>query len=116
MILRQGAISARLGERWIIPLNMRDGAIIGKGVGNPDWNHSAPHGAGRVCSRTDAKFAYTVEDYQAAMAGIYTTTATEGSLDECPMVYKAPQRILDAIGDAVEVEQIVRPVYNFKAC
>lgn len=89
MILRKGAISARLGERVIIPLNMRDGAIIGKGLGNPDWNHSAPHGAGRVCSRTDAKFAYTVADYQAAM---------------------------EAIGDTVEVEQIVKPVYNFKAC
>ncbi|MBQ8287794.1 MAG: RtcB family protein [Clostridia bacterium] len=116
MILRKGAISARLGERVIIPLNMRDGAIIGRGLGNPDWNHSAPHGAGRVCSRTDAKFAYTVADYQAAMAGIYTTTATEGSLDESPMVYKAPQRILEAIGDTVEVEQVVKPVYNFKAC
>lgn len=116
MILRKGAISARPDERVIIPLNMRDGAIIGKGLGNPDWNHSAPHGAGRVCSRTDAKFAYTVADYQAAMAGIYTTTATEGSLDECPMVYKAPERILEAIGDTVEVEQIARPVYNFKAC
>ena len=116
MILRKGAISARLGERVIIPLNMRDGAIIGKGLGNPDWNHSSPHGAGRVCSRTDAKFAYTVADYQSAMAGIYTTTATEGSLDECPMVYKAPQRILEAIGDTVEVEQVVTPVYNFKAC
>ncbi|MBQ8381588.1 MAG: RtcB family protein [Clostridia bacterium] len=116
MILRKGAISARLGERVIIPLNMRDGAIIGRGLGNPNWNHSAPHGAGRVCSRTDAKFAYTVEEYAAAMAGIYTTTATEGSLDECPMVYKAPERILEAIGDTVEVEQIVRPVYNFKAC
>lgn len=116
MILRKGAISARLGERVIIPLNMRDGAIIGRGLGNPDWNHSAPHGAGRVCSRTDAKFAYTVEEYKQAMAGIYTTTATVGSLDECPMVYKAPERILDLIGDTVEVEQIVRPVYNFKAC
>ena len=116
MVLRKGAISARLGERVIIPLNMRDGAIIGRGLGNSDWNHSAPHGAGRVCSRTDAKFAYTVEEYRAAMAGIYTTTATEGSLDECPMVYKAPERILDAIGETVEVEQIVRPVYNFKAC
>lgn len=116
MILRKGAISARIGERVIIPLNMRDGAIIGRGLGNPDWNHSAPHGAGRVCSRTDAKFAYTVGEYTAAMAGIYTTTATEGSLDECPMVYKAPERILDAIGDTVEVEQIARPVYNFKAC
>ncbi|MBQ7324492.1 MAG: RtcB family protein [Clostridia bacterium] len=116
MILRKGAISARLDERVIIPLNMRDGAIIGKGLGNSDWNHSAPHGAGRVCSRTDAKFAYTVADYQSAMEGIYTTTATEGSLDECPMAYKAPERILDAIGDTVEVEQVVKPVYNFKAC
>ena len=116
MILRKGAISARLGERVIIPLNMRDGAILGRGLGNPDWNFSAPHGAGRVCSRTDAKFAYTVEEYTQAMEGIYTTTATVGSLDECPMVYKAPERILDAIGDTVEAEQIVKPIYNFKAC
>jgi len=116
MLFRKGAISARQGERLIIPLNMRDGAILGIGKGNPDWNFSAPHGAGRVCSRTDARNAYTVEEYQREMDGIYTTTALAGSLDECPMAYKAPERILEQIGEAVEVTEIIRPVYNFKAC
>ena len=115
MILRKGAIRARQGERVIIPLNMRDGAILGRGLGNPGWNFSAPHGAGRVCNRTDAKFTYTVEEFQNEMAGIYTTTATEGSLDECPMMYKAPERILEFLSESVEVEQIAKPVYNFKA-
>lgn len=116
MILRKGAISARQNERVIIPLNMRDGAILGVGLGNPEWNFSAPHGAGRACSRLEAKFTYTVEEYQKAMAGIYTTTANIGSLDECPMAYKPSQRIIDAVKETVEVRQIIRPVYNFKAC
>ncbi len=116
MILRKGAISARLGERVIIPLNMRDGAIIGTGLGNPDWNFSAPHGAGRACSRTDAKYAFTLEEYQRQMSGIYTTTATLGSIDECPMAYKAPERILDFIKDTVCIEEIIKPIYNFKSC
>ena len=116
MILRKGAISARLGERVIIPLNMRDGALLGVGKGNPEWNFSAPHGAGRACSRTDAKYAYTVEEYQREMQGIFTTTATEGSLDECPMAYKAPARILEFIGETVSDFEIVKPIYNFKSC
>lgn len=116
MILRKGAISARQNERVIIPLNMRDGSILGVGLGNPEWNFSAPHGAGRACSRTEAKFTYTVEEYQQAMAGIYTTTANIGSLDECPMAYKPSQKIIDAVKDTVEIQQIIRPVYNFKAC
>ncbi|MBP5242325.1 MAG: RtcB family protein [Clostridia bacterium] len=116
MILRKGAISARLHERVIIPLNMRDGAILGTGMGNPNWNFSAPHGAGRACSRIEAKHTYTVEEYQAEMSGIYTTTATAGSLDECPMAYKPPKKILDVIGETVNIEQIIRPVYNFKSC
>jgi RNA-splicing ligase RtcB len=116
MILRKGAISARQGERVLIPLNMRDGVILGYGLGNPDWNFSAPHGAGRACNRTDARYAYTVEEFQKQMTGIYTTTANEGSLDECPMAYKAPERILEFLSDSVEVEQIAKPVYNFKAC
>lgn len=116
MILRKGAISARLHERVIIPLNMRDGAIIGRGLGNPDWNYSAPHGAGRACNRTEAKFAFTVEEFKRQMEGIYTTTAEIGSLDECPMAYKPPQAILSQIGDTVEIEQIVKPIYNFKSC
>lgn len=116
MILRKGAISARLGERVIIPLNMRDGAILAVGKGNADWNYSAPHGAGRACSRTDARYAYTVEEYRREMEGIYTTTAQEGSIDECPMAYKAPERILEFIGDTVSDIEIIKPIYNFKAC
>lgn len=116
-ILRKGAISARQGERVFIPLNMRDGALIGTGLGNPDWNFSAPHGAGRACSRTDAKHAYDVDAYQAVMkeAGVYTTTATKETLDECPMAYKSPDRILPYLADCVEVTDRLTPIYNFKA-
>ena len=116
MILRKGAISARLGERVIIPLNMRDGALLGVGKGNPEWNFSAPHGAGRACSRTEAKFAFTVEEFKKEMEGIYTTTATEGSIDECPMAYKSPSRIFEFIGEAVSDYEIIKPIYNFKSC
>ena len=116
MILRNGAISARLGERVIIPLNMRDGAVLGLGKGNPDWNFSAPHGAGRACSRTEARYAFTVEDYQRQMEGIFTTTANEGSIDECPMAYKSPGRILDFIDETVSDIEFIRPIYNFKSC
>jgi RNA-splicing ligase RtcB len=116
-ILRKGAISARLGERVFIPLNMRDGALIGTGLGDPDWNFSAPHGAGRACSRTDARHAYDLEAYQATMreAGVYTTTATKETLDECPMAYKSPDRILPYLADCVEVTDRLTPIYNFKA-
>ena len=116
MILRKGAISARLGERVIIPLNMRDGALLGVGKGNPEWNFSAPHGAGRACSRTDAKYAFTVEEFKREMEGIYTTTATEGSIDECPMAYKAPSRIFEFIGETVSDYEVIKPIYNFKSC
>jgi len=115
-ILRKGAISARLGQRVIIPLNMRDGALLGIGRGNPEWNFSAPHGAGRACNRTEAKYAFTVEEFRREMEGIYTTTATEGSLDECPMAYKAPSRILELIGETVSDYEIIKPIYNFKSC
>lgn len=116
-ILRKGAISARRGERVFIPLNMRDGALIGFGLGNPDWNFSAPHGAGRACSRTDAKHAYDVETYRTIMndAGVYTTTATKETLDECPMAYKSPDRILPYLAECVEVDSHIKPIYNFKA-
>ena len=115
-ILRKGAISARQGERVIVPLNMRDGAVLGRGLGNPEWNFSAPHGAGRACTRTEARHAFTVEAFRREMEGIFTTTAGEGSLDECPMAYKPPERILKYLPETVEIEQIVRPVYNFKSC
>lgn len=116
-ILRKGAISARQGERVFIPLNMRDGALIGTGLGNPDWNFSAPHGAGRACSRTDAKHAYDLEAYQATMreAGVYTTTAVKETLDECPMAYKSPDRILPHLTECVEITDRLIPIYNFKA-
>ena len=116
-ILRKGAISARLGERVFIPLNMRDGALIGAGLGDPDWNFSAPHGAGRACSRTDARHAYDLEAYQATMleAGVYTTTATKETLDECPMAYKSPDRILPYLSECVEITDRLTPIYNFKA-
>ena len=116
-ILRKGAISARLGEQVLIPLNMKDGCLIATGLGNPDWNFSAPHGAGRACSRTDAKYAYDVETFQSLMAeaGIYTTSATKETLDECPMAYKSPDRILPYLGECVEIREMIKPVYNFKA-
>ncbi|MBR6507559.1 MAG: RtcB family protein [Clostridia bacterium] len=114
MILRKGAVSAGAGERVIIPLNMRDGALICKGLGNPDWNFSAPHGAGRACSRSDAKYAYTVEQFAAEMEGIYSTTVCKETVDECPMAYKSADRILGFISDTVEIEQIIKPIYNFK--
>lgn len=116
MILRKGAISARLGERVIIPLNMRDGSILAFGKGNPEWNFSAPHGAGRICTRTEAKYAFGVEEFQREMVGIYTTTAREGSIDECPMAYKPPERILAFIGETVSDIEIIKPIYNFKSC
>ena len=116
MILRKGAVSANQGERLVIPLNMRDGSLICTGLGNPDWNFSAPHGTGRACSRTEAKYAYSVEEFQKQMEGIYTTTANAGSIDECPMAYKAPEGIIASIGDTVSIEKAIRPIYNFKAC
>ncbi|MBQ5842841.1 MAG: RtcB family protein, partial [Clostridia bacterium] len=116
MILRKGAVSAGAGERVIIPLNMRDGALICKGLGNPDWNFSAPHGAGRACSRSDAKYAYTVEQFAAEMEGIYSTTVCKETVDECPMAYKSADRILGFIRDTVEIEQMIKPMYNFKGC
>ena len=115
-ILRKGAISARVGERVVIPLNMRDGVILGVGRGNNDWIFSAPHGAGRVCNRQDAKYAFSVDAFQKEMQGIYTTTANAGSLDECPMAYKAPDRIISFLSETVEISEIAKPIYNFKAC
>lgn len=114
-IVRKGAISAHRGQKLIIPLNMRDGAIIGRGKGNPDWNESAPHGAGRILSRAQAKQLLTVEEFQREMEGIYTTTADRSTIDESPMAYKPIDEILKYVGDTVEIEEIVKPVYNFKA-
>ena len=115
MILRKGAIAAHAGERVLIPINMRDGSIIAVGRGNEEWNYSAPHGAGRVMSRKTAKNTLSLEEYKAAMEGIYTTTATQETLDEAPMAYKRMEDIIDAIREAVDIVEIIKPVYNFKA-
>lgn len=115
MILRKGAIAAHAGEKVLIPINMRDGSVIAVGKGNPDWNYSAPHGAGRVMSRTKAKETINLEDYKEAMKGIYTTSVNESTLDEAPMAYKSLENIIDVIRDSVEIIDIMKPVYNFKA-
>ena len=114
-ILRKGAISAQAGERVLIPINMRDGSLICTGKGNPDWNYSAPHGAGRLMSRSDAKAAFTVNEFKRQMEGIYTTSVGRGTLDECPMAYKRMEDIVDNIGPTVEINAIIKPIYNFKA-
>ena len=115
MILRKGAVSARAGERLLIPINMRDGSLLCVGRGNEDWNCSAPHGAGRLMSRADARQSFTVSEFKKQMAGIYTTSVSRATLDECPMAYKGMQDILDNIGPTAEVVKIIRPLYNFKA-
>ena len=114
-IVRKGAVSAYKGERLIIPINMRDGCIIGIGKGNQDWNYSAPHGAGRVMSRMEAKRSVSMDDFEKSMKGIYTTSVNQSTIDESPMAYKPMQEIIDCIGDTVEIERIIKPVYNFKA-
>lgn len=114
-IVRKGAISAKKGERVIIPINMRDGCIIGVGKGNDDWNNSAPHGAGRIMSRSKAKEVIDLEEYKKTMANIYTTSVTEETKDEAPFVYKPIEEILNHIIPTVEVTKVIKPVYNFKA-
>lgn len=115
MILRKGAIAAHSGEKVLIPINMRDGSVIAVGKGNPEWNYSAPHGAGRVMSRTKAKESLNMEAYKNAMQGIYTTSVNENTIDEAPMAYKSLEDIIDVIRDSVDVIDIMKPVYNFKA-
>lgn len=115
MILRKGAVSANEGERLLIPMNMRDGSLICTGLGNEDWNCSAPHGAGRRFSRTEAENSFTVSEFKKQMEGIYTTSVSKDTLDECPMAYKPMDEILGNISDTVCVERIIRPIYNFKA-
>lgn len=115
MILRKGAVSAQAGERLLIPINMRDGSLLCVGKGNEDWNCSAPHGAGRLMSRAEAKQAFTVSEFKKQMAQIYTTSVGKSTLDECPMAYKEIGDIIDNIGPTVEVAKMIRPIYNFKA-
>lgn len=114
-IVRKGAIRANKGERVIIPINMRDGSIIAVGKGNEDWNNSAPHGAGRLMSRHKAKEMFKLEEFKKAMADIYSTSILEETIDEAPFVYKPMQEIIDNIKDTVEIEKIIKPIYNFKA-
>jgi tRNA-splicing ligase RtcB len=114
-IVRKGAISAKKGEKVLIPINMRDGCIIGIGKGNDDWNQSAPHGAGRIMSRMEAKETFKLDDFKESMKDIYTTSVSENTLDEAPFVYKPMQEIIDNIQDTVEIVKIIKPIYNFKA-
>ena len=115
MILRKGAIAAHAGERVLIPINMRDGSVLAVGKGNVEWNFSAPHGAGRIMSRGTAKDKISLEEFQNSMAGIYTTSVSEETLDESPQAYKTLEDIIDVIGETVKIIEVMKPVYNFKA-
>jgi len=115
MILRKGAVSAQKGEKLLIPINMRDGSLICRGLGNPDWNCSAPHGAGRIMSRKQAFETLSMESYAAAMEGIYTTCVGRHTLDEAPMAYKSMDEIVKNIAPTAEIICRIKPVYNFKA-
>ena len=114
-ILRKGAVSAQAGEKLLIPINMRDGSLVCVGKGNEEWNCSAPHGAGRLMSRSEAKESFTVNEYKKQMEGIYTTSVGRGTLDECPMAYKPMEAIVDNIGPTAEIVSVIKPIYNFKA-
>lgn len=115
MILRKGAISAQKDERVLIPINMRDGSLICLGKGNKDWNYSAPHGAGRLMSRRQAKKSITLEEFKKTMKGIYSSTVNKSTLDECALAYKPMDEIIRNIKEAVEIIHIIKPIYNFKA-
>ena len=116
MILRKGAVSAKKGERLLIPINMRDGSLICVGKGNKDWNCSAPHGAGRLLSRSQAFKTLTMDEFEREMMGIYSTSVTKSTLDESPMAYKKLEDIVDNISPTVSIEKRITPIYNFKAC
>lgn len=115
MILRKGAVSAKRGQVLLIPINMRDGSLICIGKGNPDWNYSAPHGAGRIMSRRQAKATFTLNQFKETMDGIYTTSVNRDTLDECALAYKPMEEIIENVGDTVDIIEIMRPIYNFKA-
>lgn len=115
MILRKGSIAAHKGEKVLIPINMRDGSVLAVGKGNPEWNYSAPHGAGRIMSRSKAKSTLSMEEYQETMKGIYTTSVTTATIDEAPMAYKSLEDIIDVIRDSVDIIEIMKPIYNFKS-
>jgi RNA-splicing ligase RtcB len=115
MILRKGAVSAKDGEKLLIPINMRDGSLICIGKGNPEWNFSAPHGAGRLLSRTAAFEKLTVEEYRKQMEGIYSTCISAETLDESPMAYKSMDEIIANVHPTVQIVSRIKPIYNFKA-
>lgn len=115
MILRKGSIAAHKGEKVLIPINMRDGSVLAVGKGNPEWNYSAPHGAGRIMSRAKAKSTLSMEEYQETMKGIYTTSVSKATLDEAPMAYKSLEDIIDVIRDSVDIIEVMKPIYNFKS-
>lgn len=115
MILRKGSIAAHEGELVLIPINMRDGSVLARGKGNPEWNYSAPHGAGRLMSRTKARETLDLDAYKKAMEGIYTTSVNASTIDEAPMAYKSLEDIIDVIRDSVDVIELLKPIYNFKA-
>ena len=108
-------ISAHAGEKVLIPINMRDGSVLAIGKGNPEWNYSAPHGAGRIMSRTKAKKELSLDEYKKEMSGVYTTSVNEHTLDEAPMAYKSLGAIIDVIRESVDVIDVMKPIYNFKA-
>ena len=114
-IIRKGAISAYKGEKLLIPINMRDGSILGIGKGNPDWNYSAPHGAGRIMSRRQAKDRVDYDEFKKSMEGIYTTSVNKSTIDEAPMAYKPMEEIIKNIDETVEIIDIIKPIYNFKS-
>ena len=115
MILRKGAIAAHKGEKVLIPINMKDGSVLAVGKGNPEWNYSAPHGAGRLMSRRMAKNILSMDEYKAMMEGVYTTSVNEATLDEAPMAYKSLEDIIDVIRESVDVIDVMKPIYNYKA-
>ena len=115
MILRKGAISARKDEMVLIPINMRDGSLLAKGKGNDDWNQSGPHGAGRILSRTKAKQVLQLNDFTDTMKGVYTTSVSQDTIDESPFAYKTMQEIINNTQDTIEIQSILKPLYNFKA-
>ena len=115
MILRKGAVSENVDEIFIVPFNMRDGSIILKGKGNPNWNYSAPHGAGRIMSRTEARKKIKISDFQKTMINVHTSSVSTHTLDEAPMAYKEPKEIMDYIHETAELIHTLKPLYNFKA-
>ena len=115
MILRKGAVSAEAGQRMLIPMNMRDGSLICEGKGNPDWNYSAPHGAGRMMSRNEARAKLTMDEFQGAMAGIWSTSVNTATIDESPMAYKPMKSIVENLLETAEIVDVIKPIYNFKA-